>query len=364
MHLRSPRMLALAVGFGIVSFFAQTLRAQTAEAKTAEQVYKNITQLKGTPSDQLGPAMQFIAVSLGVECNFCHVQGKMDADDKPEKKTARQMMAMMAAINKDSFGGRQQVTCYSCHHGSAHPTSIPPVLEADAPAHPEAHPATAAATQTPADAIVEKYIAALGGSEAIHKISTRVMKGSILVGGNETPIDVITKAPNERISITHMGNGESITAFDGTSGWLGNTGRAPRVMSAAESWAAGLDAEFYLATRLKEIFPQLRNGRPETIAGVDCNVLLGVSPGHPPVRLYFDKSSGLLVRMVRYAETPVGRMPTQIDYADYRDAGGARVPYRWTLSRPNGRFTIQIAEVQTNTPVDDQKFAKPADEVK
>jgi photosynthetic reaction center cytochrome c subunit len=272
-------------------------------------------------------------------------------------------MAMMAAINKNDFGGRQQVTCYSCHHGAGHPMGVPPVLDSDA-ARPETRTATAGTSAPTPDEIVNKYVAALGGADAIRKVSSRVMKGSILVGTNETPIDLITKAPNKRISISHMGNGQSITAFDGTTGWLGNTGRPPREMSPAESWAAGLDAEFYLALRIKEIFPQLRPGRPENIGGVECNLLLGVSQGHPPVRLYFDKNTGLLARMVRYADTPVGRMPTQIDYADYRDAGGARIPYRWTLSRPNGRFTIQIADVKTDVPVDDAKFAKPADEAK
>src|SRR5580693_6770109 len=93
-------------------FTGQSMRAQaTPDAKTAEQVYKNITQLKGTPADQLQPAMQFIAASLGVECTFCHVQGKMEADDKPAKKTARDMMAMTMAINANSFRGQKQVTC-------------------------------------------------------------------------------------------------------------------------------------------------------------------------------------------------------------------------------------------------------------
>ena len=118
-----------------------TMHGQAAESKTAEEAFKNITQLKGTPSGQLGPAMQFIAASLGVNCEFCHVQGKMELDDKGAKKTAREMMAMTAAINKNSFGGRQQVTCYSCHRGSPRPVNTPPVLDSDAPAHP-ATPAT------------------------------------------------------------------------------------------------------------------------------------------------------------------------------------------------------------------------------
>src|ERR1017187_6421413 len=121
-----------------VAFAAGLLHAQPAEPKTAEQTFKNIIQLKGTPSDQLGPAMTFIAASLGVECTFCHVEGKMELDDKETKKTARQMIAMTAAINKNSFGGKREVTCSSCHHGAHQPAGTPPVLESDMPAHTEA----------------------------------------------------------------------------------------------------------------------------------------------------------------------------------------------------------------------------------
>ena len=348
---RADKVFALALLFGSTGF-----------AQPAEAVYKNIVQLKGTPADQLMPAMQFISASLGVQCDFCHVAGKMEADDKAAKKTARQMMAMQAAINKDAFQGRLQVTCFSCHRGAEHPVSSPPVLDSDAPARPAtpAAPASGAAAITP-DQIIEKYVTALGGADAIRKISSRVMKGVIQTGGSETPIELFTKAPNKRISIS---NGQSFTAFDGTSGWMGNTGRPAREMSAAESEAAGLDAEFALALRLKEIFPQIRRGRPETIAGVECELLNATRPGRPPVRLYFDKNSGLLVRMVRFAETPVGRNATQIDYADYREMDGVKSPFRWTLSRANGRFTIQVKEAKNNVAVEDAKFVKPSGEVK
>ncbi len=82
--------------------------------------------------------------------------------------------------------------------------------------------------------------------------------------------------------------------------------------------------------------------------------------GLPPVRLYFDETSGLLLRQVRYTDTPIGRNPTQIDYADYREVDGVKVPFRWTLSRVNGRFTIQIEEAKQNVAIDDAKFSKPA----
>jgi photosynthetic reaction center cytochrome c subunit len=334
------------------------LNGQTPDPKTAEQVFKNITELKGTPADQLVPAMTFIAASLGVECTFCHVEGKMELDEKETKKTARQMMAMTAAINKTSFGGKREVTCYSCHHGAHHPAGTPPVLESDMPAHSEA--ARPAAGDGPnANDILEKFVAALGGAEAIQKITSRVEKGLIVVSGSDTPIELFLKAPNKRISVTHMAKGESYTAFDGAGGWLGSTGRPPRSMSPAESEAAGLDAEFYLALRLPQIFEQVRAGRPESINGIECQTLIGTRPGRPPVRFYFENKSGLLLRQVRYGETPLGRNPTQIDYADYRAVDGVKVPFRWTLSRTNGRFTIQISEVKNNVPVEDEKFAKP-----
>ncbi len=138
-----------------VTLLAGSVRAQSAEPKTAGQTYKNIIQLKGTPAGQLVSSMQFIASSLGVECAFCHLQGKPELDDKAPKKTAREMMAMQSAINENSFAGNRQVTCYSCHHGSSHPANMLPVLTSDAPAQSEARPPLAASVAPAAADILE-----------------------------------------------------------------------------------------------------------------------------------------------------------------------------------------------------------------
>jgi hypothetical protein len=238
--------------------------------------------------------------------------------------------------------------------------AVPPVLESDAAPAPRTPAAAGApATVTP-DQIVDKYISALGGADAMHKVSSRILKGSILAMGSDTSTEILTKAPNKRVSISHSARGDSFTAFDGTTGWMGSATGA-RDMSAADSAAYGLDAEFYLPIRMKELFPQLRRGRPEQVDGVDCETLTGATASRMQVRMYFAKDSGLLVRLIRYTENPLGRMPVQIDYSDYRDDGaGVKIPYRWTLARPNGRFTTQLKEVQPNASIDDAKFAKPA----
>jgi hypothetical protein len=217
------------------------------------------------------------------------------------------MMAMTAAINKDSFRGQRQVTCYSCHRGSLRPVAVPPVEESDTPTRPAPSAPPAAGTPVPTvDDIIAKYLTAVGGADAMKKITSRTMTGTVMAMGSETAIDLYTKAPNKRVSISHTSpTSESFTAFDGTAGWLGTTGHAAREMSPTEAFASSLDADFYLVAHLKDLFPQLRRGRPAEVAGAMCETIGGSKPGQPPVVFYFDQKTGLLQRMVRSADTPM-----------------------------------------------------------
>ena len=220
---------------------------------------------------------------------------------------------------------------------------------------------TGTSSGTAAEQLLDKYLQAAGGAAAIDKVTTRVMKGTIDFGGKSLPIDIYAKDPDQRISFTHMPEGDSITAFNGHEGWMASPGRPGiREMHGSEIDAAALDADLHLATHLKPMFSELQTQGTEKIGDHKAFVVFGMRQGNTPIRLYFDEQSGLLVRLVRYADTALGWLPTQIDYADYRDANGVKIPYRWTLARPSGRFTIQVSELKQNVPVDDAKFAKPA----
>jgi photosynthetic reaction center cytochrome c subunit len=205
-------------------------------------------------------------------------------------------------------------------------------------------------------------VQAAGGAAAIDKVSSRVMKGTIDFGGKSLPIDIYSKDPEKRISFAHMAEGDSVTAFNGHEGWLGTPGHPLREMHGSDLDGASIDADLHLATHLKTMFSELRVRGTEQVGEHEAYVVVGQREGKPPIRLYFDEQSGLLVRLVRFGETALGWLPTQIDYADYRDTKGVKIPYRWTLARPSGRFTIQVTEVKQNIPVDEAKFAKPAAE--
>ena len=162
------------------------------------------------------------------------------------------------------------------------------------------------------------------------------MKGSISFGDRNVPIDIYSKDPDKRISFTHTPDGDSVTAFDGHEGWLGAPKRPVPEMHGPDIDAAAMDADLHFAAHLKSMFSDAEVRGAEKIGDHEAYLVIGQREGKPPLRLYFDKHSGLLVRLVRYGETPLGRMPSQIDYADYRETGGVKIPFRWTLARPGG----------------------------
>jgi photosynthetic reaction center cytochrome c subunit len=354
--MRLQRILVLTSPIALI-FLVLEATAQEAAPKKTEEQFKNIQVLKGYPAEDLIPTMQFIAASLNVECDFCHVDRANEKDDKKEKQIARKMIAMTLAIDKEHFGGKHEVSCFSCHRGAEHPLTVPLVASADLP--PEAEKKE----QPPlpaAEAVLAKYLQAAGGKDALDKVTTRVMKGKLTGFSDKgTPVEVLAKAPGKRISTVKREQGESKTAFDGEHGWLGSTGRPARDMSGPDNDAARLDARFALPAELPTLFKEFKTRRGETIDGKDTVRVIGVNPGSPPVEWSFDAESGLLVRQKRYVETPLGRNPTEVTYADYRTVDGITLPFRWTVARPSGRFTIQVEEMQQNVPVDDAAFAKP-----
>jgi hypothetical protein len=99
------------------------------ENQPAESVFKNIKIFKGVPAARLVNIMNMgFGRSLGVGCGFCHVPGKWDLDDKKEKQTARIMIAMVGAINRDYLakvpvdsGPPPTANCFTCHRGMPRP---------------------------------------------------------------------------------------------------------------------------------------------------------------------------------------------------------------------------------------------------
>ena len=120
-----------------------------------------------------------------------------------------------------------------------------------------------------------------------------------------------------------------------------------------------MDADLAFPADVKAMYSKWETKPGEKIDGKDTWLVIGHKEDEPPLQLYLDQKSGLLLRLIRYVDSPLGYNPTQIDYADYRAADGVKIPFRWTVARPGNRFTIQLEQLQQNVTVDDAKFVPP-----
>jgi outer membrane lipoprotein-sorting protein len=335
----------------------------------AEDVYKNIQVLKGIPENQFLATMGFFSASIGESCEFCHDDESSwagYAKDNAHKQTARKMVLMMNAINQSYFGGNRKLTCYSCHRGTDFPKVTPNLAEQySAPVVDEPEVITEQASGEPsADQILDKYIQALGGAQRLAAITSFTAKGTYqgYAELEKSPIEIAAKAPGQRVTIIHTSNGDWTTTYDGRTGWVAEPGRPVPLLELTGQFlqAAKVDADLSFPARIKQSFSQWRVGYPTTINDREVEVVQGTSSDNFPVKLYFDKQSGLLLRQVRYTNSPVGLNPTQVDYTDYRDVSGVKMPFRWTTIWTDGRATTELGEIQANAPIDAGKFAKPA----
>lgn len=335
--------------------------------KTVEQVQKNIQVLKGLPQTQLIPVMNFMSVSLGVNCTFCHVHkdDKWDfpSDEKPEKATAREMIKMVLSINKTNFKGATEVTCNTCHRGRKQPASGISFPLPLAPAPPTSAEAKPKETPPTVDQILDKYLEALGGKAAIGQLQSRVMKGTWLTPNGVTlGYEVYQSGPDKLYTVLNTPKqGAFERGFDGNVGWEKST-RGVRTLEDSELYYLRRYPDLFKDIKLKEQFTRLSFGGKDKIDDKEVYVLRGTTSDNKRERLYFDVQTGLLLRRSGNVTTMIAVIPEQVDFEDYRDAGGIKLPFTIRVSSIDSFFssTRKFSEIKLNVPVDQTKFSKPA----
>jgi hypothetical protein len=343
-----------------------------AKPQMAEDVFKNVQVLRGIPVDDFMGTMGVISAALGFCCSDCHTGAGTDKvkweADTPRKVMARRMILMVAAINRGNFGGRQEVTCWSCHRGHDRPALTPSLDAVYGPEIVYSEDVVTPATGVPsAEQILDKYLQAIGGTQRLGTLKSYTAQGTSIgyagLGGG-AKVEIFAKAPDQRATYIHFDDparGDSTRTFDGQSGWIATPLTAVRryPLAGGELDGAKLDAELAFPAQIKQALSRWRVGAPTTLDDRLVQVLQGDGPRGLMATLYFDNASGLLVRLVRYSTSPIGRIPTQVDYSDYRDVEGIKIPFRWTFSWLDGMDAFQLNDVKLNVPIEAIKFGVP-----
>lgn len=349
----SAAVLALAVALGAQS-------EQPPKDKTAGQYYKNIKVLNDIPASDLLPGMRYITTALGVKCDYCHVKDNFPNDDKRPKQTARQMMTMLFAINKNNFDGRPEVSCYTCHQGHNEPMGVP-ALPAEATEPQFIRPAPGATSQPlpSADAVLDKYAQAVGSEEALNRVSSRAVHlDETDSGGNSYAIEAYEKAPDKMYEVKTLPQGTVTAGFDGSHAWVASN-RGAREPEAFDAIVLRSEAEINPVATLKSYTGRRVRGQAK-IGDTTAYVMMGKAPDGIVEFLFFDEQSGLLLRRMIRDTTIFGALPIEADYSDYRDVNGVKIPYQTTWFTAGESSTYTIKDVKDNVPVDDSKFEPPA----
>lgn len=373
--LRSLRLvLAVLVIFSFVLVINRVSAQNTAMTavvaeKTVEQTQKNIQVLKGLPESQLVPVMNYMGASLGVKCNYCHVNkaGNWDfaSDEKGEKNSARKMITMVKDINKGTFNGNTEVTCYTCHHGRTGPMSTPQLPIAEPSARPERQGGPGGPQQRPAtptaDEILAKYTTALGGATNIDKLKSRVMKGTLVgVNGNSFDYELYQSSPEKVLAVISGQQGVTERGYNGNVGWEKGV-RGLRDLSAEEVYFLRRYPDLVKDIKLKDQFTRLNVGGKQKINDRDVYVLRGQTTSGRREQLFFDAETGLLVRRVSSMTTPVGNIPEQVDFEDYRDVDGVKMPFTIKVSSVDSFYSVtrKFTDIKVNVPIEEKRFNKP-----
>lgn len=343
------------------------------EGKKAEDVYKNIQVLRGVPASDVTQTMHLMEAETGMDCTYCHVEGAFDKDDKAPKATARKMVLMMNVINSTNFGGRRVVTCYTCHNGHPIPMTNPTLLPTARPLVADPIVAAPKVATPSVDQILAKYIEALGGEQALRKVTSRVITGTQYIPtgpGGATPVPAtlerVQSAPNS-VATTYRTPGFTIAdGFDGSKAWALNAQGRVTEPGNPDQGRAKREADLYAPLDLKQQYTKMEVQGVEHVNDRDALVVVGTPQGDLTERLFFDTLTGLLIRKETMLSTPIGESIAQVNFSEYRNtSSGVKFPFVITMTPATARsvlFTtaiIQVASVQDNSAIDPAKLVRP-----
>jgi hypothetical protein len=351
-------------------------RAQAGQAPVpqgplmSETYFKNVQVLKGIPVDEFMDAMGMFSASLGYDCVSCHSSELYNdraafAIATPMVQRARQMIVMMQAINKQYFGGQPRMSCFTCHRGQDRPGNIPSLALQYGELMDDPNAMTIFPdTRNTVEQVFTKYITALGGAQRLAGVTSYVATGTYTgfnTGGSPIAVDVYARAPGQRAQVVHMQEGDAIKAFDGSQAWAAEGWRPMPLLqlTGGNLEAAKLEALVQFPAGIQGAYARwLVSGT--LLDGKSTTILQGTNPNELPVNFYFDAESGLLVRIVRWNRTAVGIVPTQIDFSDYRDVNGVKMPYHLVLTWTDGQNTYEFKQIRPNVPIEAARFNRPA----
>jgi thiol-disulfide isomerase/thioredoxin len=218
------------------------------------------------------------------------------------------------------------------------------------------------ATLPSLETVLQKYVDAIGGKDALAKLTTRVIKGKVDVAGVSRggKMESFMKAPNRSLTVLEMGPlGVTKQGFDGSTGWYVSKTSGVRNLKGPELAAVTADADFYRDLRIKELYATTKLLGKTKSGFRELYVVQAVPRGGGAEYFYFDVETGLLFRRDTTRQTSAGMVRAEIHYGDWREVDGIRLPFNITQTMPRMNLEFTVDEVKHNVPLEEAVFRRP-----
>jgi hypothetical protein len=223
-----------------------------------------------------------------------------------------------------------------------------------------AQPANSADIPT-GDSLMERSLASSGGASAFAKIKSAAMTGKVeLVGHNLSgPVQIFQQGDKSYTAIELPGIGKVEEGFDGKTAWETNSLQGPRIKDGEEKAVAARASRMNLMSTWRDFYKSAHTLGEESVAGKPAwKVELTPTEGKPET-FYFDKESGLLVRMTQTVTTALGEIPVDVSLSDYRTVDGIKTPFAMTQNAMSQVMSMHFDKVEWNPALPENKFDPP-----
>lgn len=212
--------------------------------------------------------------------------------------------------------------------------------------------------------LMAKYVEAIGGEAAIRAVKTRVTEGEMNLPAMNLKGTLKTwnQAPSSMVVIGEFpGIGVDAKGTDGAVAWANDPFMGPRLLEGAEKAAFLRSATLDSDLRWQEMYPKAETVGSEDVGGKPAWKAVFTDAEEKQETRYFDKESGLVVRVDTTIDSPMGSVPVMSEVSDYRVVGDLKIPHLTTVTLPTAQVVVTLLKVEHNVEIDAALLAPPAE---
>jgi hypothetical protein len=218
-----------------------------------------------------------------------------------------------------------------------------------------------AADNPSGESLLQRYIDKSGGAEAYAKAKNMAMSGTVEMPAQNIKgtVAIFEEGEKTYTSMEFVGIGKIEEGFDGETAWENSALQGPRILEGDEKLEAKRAATLSLITSWRDVYKDAQTVGSEDIDGKPAwKVEMTPKEGRPET-FFFDRDSGLLVRISAVFSSPLGDISAESTMSDFRTIDGIQTPFALTEKALSQNIVMRFKNIAYNVTLPKDRFDLP-----